>query len=342
MKKLKSPLLLVLAAFIWGAAFSAQSLGTEFLGAFSFNGIRFIIGGLVLLPVALFVDKLAQKKNPSMLSSSDYECITKKYQKRYPDKENFTQEELIRFREKQTIKGGIVCGCFLFIAANLQQYGISYVTPGQAGFITALYVILVPIFAVLAGKRGTVFTWICALLAILGMYFLCLSESEDTLSLFGQVSVLGLFDINSRYWGYIIEFLCAIGFTFHIMVIDRFSPGLNGVKISCIQFLTAGTLSIICMFFTEDISGSDIANCILPLLYTAVFSCGIAYTLQIVGQKNTPPTIASLLMSLESVFSVLTGWLFLNIKLSVSEIIGCVIVFSAIVISQLPFAQPKD
>lgn len=342
MKKLRSPLLLVLAAFIWGAAFSAQSIGTEFLGPFSFNGIRFIIGALVLLPVAILIDMNSRKKNSSMLSGSDIESTTKKYLKKHPDRTDVSLEELICFRKHQTVKAGIICGCVLFIASNLQQYGITYVTPGQAGFITALYVILVPIFAVIAGKRGSAFTWICAVLAVIGMYFLCLSDSEDTINLFGNISVFGLFEMNSRYFGYIIEFLCAIGFTFHIIVIDKFSPGLNGVKISCIQFFTAGILSFIFMIITEDITFSDIVSCILPLLYTGVFSSGIAYTLQIVGQKNTPPTIASLLMSLESVFSALTGWMFLHIKMSAGEIIGCIIVFTAIIISQLPFAQPKE
>ena len=245
MKKLRSPLLLVLAAFIWGAAFSAQSIGTEFLGPFSFNGIRFIIGALVLLPVAILIDMSSRKKNSSMLSGSDIESTTKKYLKKHPDRTDVSLEELICFRKHQTVKAGIICGCVLFIASNLQQYGITYVTPGQAGFITALYVILVPIFAVIAGKRGSAFTWICAVLAVIGMYFLCLSDSEDTINLFGNISVFGLFEMNSRYFGYIIEFLCAIGFTFHIIVIDKFSPGLNGVKISCIQFFTAGILSFI-------------------------------------------------------------------------------------------------
>lgn len=308
MKNLGSKLLLVLAAFIWGAAFSAQSVGTQYLGPFSFNGIRFLIGGVALLLLCIITDVCSGK------------------QKR-------TEGKALR---KKNIGAGILCGIVLCIAASFQQYGISYVTPGQSGFITALYVILVPIIGVFLGKKGTAKTWLCAGLAIVGMYFLCLFGANGAEESVTQLQLFGRFTVNARWFGYGIEFLCAIAFAFHILVIDKYSPGCNGVKVSCVQFLTAGVLCMLAAVIFEKISFQSVWDCIFPLLYTGVCSCGIGYTLQIVGQKRTKPATASLLMSLESVFSALTAWMFLKIRMSGAEIIGCAIVFSAIVISQLP------
>lgn len=293
MKKLKSAMLLVLAAFIWGAAFSAQSVGMEYIGPFTFNGIRFIIGGIVLLPVIAVLKRF----KPDSAAKTDI--------------------------LKSLIPRGAACGAILAVAASLQQIGIIYTSPGKAGFITALYVILVPIFGLFLGKRSSALLFVSSALAVVGMFFLCISGEAG---------------INR---GDFLVFLCAIAFTFHILVIDRLAPDVDGVSLSCVQFFTAGILCSAVALFTEEINFASIIDAAFPLLYTGVLSSGVAYTLQIVGQKKTPPVLASLLLSLESVFSVITAWLFLNDTLSGREIAGCIIVFAAIVLAQLPIGQKK-
>lgn len=293
MKRLKANLLLVLAAFIWGSAFTAQSAGMEYIGPFTFNGIRFIIGGIVLLPVILITKKVQHVQS--------------------------TEGQI-----KRTILSGIVCGTVLAVAASFQQIGMLYTSPGKAGFITALYVIMVPMVGLLFGRKSGILLWLGAGLAVVGMYFLCLS---------------GGVDVNK---GDILVFICAICFTAHILVIDRFAPDVNGVSLSCVQFLTAGIICCAVIPFTEKIILADVLSAAIPLLYAGVLSCGVAYTLQIVGQKNTSPVMASLLMSLESVFSVITAWIVLGDALNGREIIGCILVFTAIILAQLPTKEKKN
>lgn len=287
MKTLKYNLLLVLAALIWGASFVAQSVGVELIGPFTFNGIRFVIGGIVLLPVIFFIDK---KKTVSKKPVSGF---------------------------KDNLKAGLICGCVLCAASSFQTIGIVYTTAGKSGFITALYVILVPIFGLLLGRRSRFSLWISAVLAVIGMYLLCVNEG------------LG---INK---GDALTLICAVLFAVHILVIDKYAPGRDGVKISSLQFLVAGVISLIIAAFTEEIIREQILLCTVPILYAGVFSCGIAYTLQIIGQQKTHPAVASLLLSLESVFSVISAWLILGEALSLREIIGCITVFASIILAEL-------
>lgn len=284
MKSLKSNLLLMLAAIIWGSSFVAQSVGVGYVGPFTFNGVRFIIGGIVLLPVIA----LRSKTSPSSPS------------------------------KHHTLKYGMICGIILVIASSLQQVGIIYTTAGKSGFITALYVILVPFIGLFLGKRSTAMLWISAVLAVGGMYLLCLSESMT---------------INK---GDVLTLICAVCFSFHILAVDTFGPHVDGVRLSCTQFFTAGIISMIIAIATEDIALSAILSAYIPLLYSGVMSCGVAYTLQIIGQKNTSPVIASIILSLESVFAVITAWIILGDSLTIRELLGCVIMFAAIVLAQLP------
>lgn len=287
MKSLKYNLLLVLAAFIWGAAFSAQSAGMDYLGPFTFNAIRFIIGSLVLIPVIVLIDKKKLKNG----------------------------EKVSTF--KDNLKAGVLCGIILCTATSFQQIGIIYTSAGKAGFITALYVIMVPIVGIFFGKKNRLLLWISAAMAVCGMYLLTLS---------------GGFGINK---GDVLVFICSIVFTLHILVIDKYAPSLDGVKISSIQFMTSGVICAVIVPFTEKVTLSSVWDCRIPILYAGILSCGVAYTLQIVGQQKTQPVVASLLLSLESVFSVITAWLFLGESLTGREIIGCVIVFIAIILAQI-------
>ena len=224
----------------------------------------------------------------------------------------------IRNDRKRLITGGVCCGAFLCVASNLQQFGIKYTTVGKAGFITAMYIVIVPVAGIFLKRKAGKFVWIGVALAIAGLYLLCINE--DFYIGKGDLLVLG----------------CAVVFSGHILCVDYFSPLVDGVRLSCIQFFTCGILSGIPMLIFEDVSLRNIADCSVPLLYAGIMSCGVGYTLQIIGQKNINPTVASMVFSLEAVFSLLAGWLILGQNMSEREIAGCVIMFAAIVLAQLP------
>ena len=297
-KKMQSNILLLITAFIWGSAFVAQKSGMDYIEPFTYNGIRTFIGGLVLIPVILIMNRGKAK----------------------PEETELTEEEQAAkaAQNKLLIIGGICCGAALFVASSLQQFGVSYTTAGKAGFITTLYVVIVPIISVIIGKKVRPIMWLCVIMGAVGLYLLCMTDASFKLK-FGDMLVL----------------LCAFAFSLHIMIIDHFSPKVDGVKLSCIQFLFAGLLGIICMFIFEKPVISDICDAGGTILYAGIMSCGAAYTLQILGQKYTNPTLATLLMSLESVFAAIAGWLILKETMGVREIVGCVLIFAAIVVSQL-------
>ena len=282
-------LLLLLTAVIWGVAFVAQSVGLEYVEPFTFTCVRSIIGGLVLIPCII---------------------LLKKWKKGFA-----TKIEWI---------GGICCGLALCAASNFQQIGMQYTTVGKAGFITALYVVLVPIFGLLFKKKVSTMIWFCVALSVVGLYLLCMPEGGLALA-FGDFLVL----------------ICAILFSVHILVIDHFSPKGDGVVISCIQFFTCGILSGVVMVFTETPTIGNIMDAKWAILYAGVLSSGVAYTLQVVAQKNVNPTVASLILCLESVVAVLAGWMILGQSLSSREIWGCVFMFIAIVLAQLPMPKIK-
>ena len=280
--------LLFLAAIIWGVAFVAQSVGMDYVGPFTFNCVRTLIGGLVLIPCIVFLNRGKVKK-----------------------KTDFTEK-------KRLLLGGICCGVALTTGSTLQQFGIMYTTVGKAGFITAFYIIIVPILGLFLGKKCGLSVWISVVIALAGLYFLCITDG---------------FSIGK---GDIYVFLGAIAFSIHILVIDYFTQFNDGVKMSCIQFFVCGILCFVPMMLFEHPEISMILLAWKPILYAGVMSCGVAYTLQIVGQKNMNPTVASLILSLESVTSVIAGFLVLHQNLSHRELIGCGLMFVAIVLAQLP------
>lgn len=288
MDRMKNNILLVLTALIWGCAFVAQSVGMDYVGSFTFNMARFLIGAIVLLPVIWFMDR--QRKTGAEKDAG----------------------------QKTLIIGGICCGIALAVASTLQQWGILFTTVGKAGFITAMYIVIVPLLGIFIGKKVRPLIIGCVAIAVVGFYFLCMTESLR----------LGLGDF--------LVLLCAIAFSIHILVIDHFSPKVDGVKMSAIQFLTAAIISAVPTLLWEQPVFTEILQAWQPVLYAGVMSCGVAYTLQIIAQKNADPTVASLLLSLESVFSVLAGWVLLGQGLSLKELFGCVLIFCAIILAQLP------
>lgn len=287
--KIKGSLVLLAAAVIWGFAFVAQSVGMDYVGPFAFNATRNILGAIVLLPYILW------NNNRKKEQAADKEDV------------------------KTLILGGVCCGIFLCIAGNLQQIGIVYTTVGKAGFITTLYIILVPFFGVFLKKKIGIKLWISAVMGVIGLYLLCMTESFT----------LGKGDI------YVL--LCAVFFAFQILAVDYFAKQVDCVKLSAMQFFVAGILSFMLVGVFENPSWEAICKAWLPIAYAGILSSGVAFTFQTIGQKildNT--TVASLIMSLESVVSALAGWFILKQALSGKEIAGCIVMFGAIILAQLP------
>lgn len=313
--------MLLLTALIWGAAFVAQSVGMDYVGPFTFNGSRFIIGGVVLIPCIFLLRAARKRGNQGEQEGRKGEIETKKVEVGKNRKEAIQIEKdggLLSWGGRTGIVGGICCGLCLCVASTLQQIGITYTTAGKAGFITALYIIIVPILGLFFGKKAGRKVWISVVIAASGFYFLSVKE--------------GL----SVGYGEFLVFLCAIVFSAHILVIDYFSPKADGVFLSCVQFFTAGIICWICAFLFEKPMMDDIIAAWKPVLYAGIMSCGVAYTLQVVAQKDTDPTVAALILSLESVFSALSGWIILHQAMSRKELLGCGLVFIGIILAQIP------
>ncbi len=299
MKKTTGTFMLLLTAFIWGTAFVAQSSASENIGSFTFNAARSFIAFIFLL-IVIGIKSLIQKN-----------CSDTRQTNQIP----------VSF--KKTLIAGTLCGIALCAATNFQQFGIaSYpdgvAASGRAGFLTATYVIMVALCARFFGKKLHPMVWIATVSCIVGMYMLCMS---------GGVSGL--------YMGDLLLFICAICFTCHILIIDRFTY-IDGIKISCVQFLVCGILSAagILIFEQPDIEAFSAAR--FEIFYAGVMSSGVAYTLQIVGQKYAEPSVASIVMSLESVFAALAGWVILKERLNAIELMGCALVFVAVILAQAP------
>ena len=288
---------LLIAALLWGSTFVAQSVASEAVEPFTFLASRSLLGFLFLIPVSLIKDTFAKRSG----------TYTR------PDKST----------RRSLIIGGVCCGAALTVASGLQQIGMTGDNSGKAGFITAMYILLVPIFGLFIGKRVRPIVWICVAMGVVGLYLLCMTN--------------GLTLATSD----IFLMACAVMFSIHILVVDRFSPHVDGVKLSCIQFFTVFVLATILALIFEDTSITTAVSAWFPIAYAGILSSGIAYTLQIVGQKHTEPTVASLIMSLESVFSVLTGMVVLSQFPTEREFIGSIVMFAAIIISQLPAKKSK-
>lgn len=290
MRKMKSNLLLALAAFIWGIAFVAQSVSMDHIGPWTFTCIRNFIAAAtlyILMPVL----------------------------------KKFTGNEEKSLNKKEMWIGGICCGIALAIASMFQQTGIIYTTVGKAGFLTALYTVIVPLLSLFLGKKSKWNVYVAVGISIIGMYFLCMNE-----------------DFSIAY-GDILVLICALMFAFHILIVDHFVQKIDGIQLSCIQFLTSGLFCLIPMLVFEHPNLTDIFAAAVPILYAGILSSGAGYTLQIVGQKDADPSIAGMILSLESVFAALAGTILLHEVLSLRELFGCILVFSAIIFSQMQFQK---
>ena len=294
---LRQSCILFLTALIWGVAFVAQSAGMEYLGPFTYNGVRSVLGGLVLLPCIALLGRIQGQSGAETGS---------------------VQGQSGAAGRKQLLTGGLCCGIVLFVASNFQQFGIQYTTVGKAGFITAMYIVIVPLLGLLVHRKVGLQVWIGVLFGIAGLYLLCMKDS---------------FRLEK---GDALVLVCAFIFSLHILVIDHFSQKVDGVKMSCIQFWVCGILSLLCSFVFETPNLQNILAAWMPVCYGGILSCGVAYTLQIIGQKGMNPTVASLILSLESVVAVVAGFLILGQSLSRRELFGCLMMVLAIVSAQLP------
>ena len=289
----------ILAAFIWGTAFVAQDLCADSIGTFAFNATRYFIAVVALLVVIAVSDKA--KKNRPMPTAEEKKAAN-----------------------KQLWLGGLCCGVALAIASNFQQAGLVAGTDaGKAGFITALYVVLVPVFGLFFKRKVSLPVWIAVVCSVVALYLLCIK---------GDFSLAP---------GDFLVLMCAVCFAVHILVIDHFTAYCDGVKLSCLQFLFAGIISAVCMFLFETVDFAAIWSCILPLLYVGIFSCGVGYTLQILAQKDSNPTVVTILLSLESVFAVIAGAIVLHQQMTAREYIGCVVMFVAVILAQIQFPEKK-
>lgn len=302
-KTLRANFLLLITATIWGTTFVAQGVAMDSMGPFTFNAVRLVLAVLVLLPSIKFLDRLFEKRNGH----------------RPP-----TMKTMSKNQKRSLILGGAVCGVVLSGGMAFQQYGMVYSSPGKAGFITALYIVLVPVAGIFFKHKARLLVWAAVGLCLAGLYFLTIT----------QTLTIGLGDI--------LLLICALFFTAHILVIAHFSPQVDGVRLSCFQFAVAAVIFSVLMLWFEKPQLSNILDGWVPIAYAGVLSCGVAYTLQIVAQKDTSPAVASLLMSLESVFAVLGQWVILGDLLSGRELFGCGLMFAGIVLSQLPERKHKN
>ncbi|WP_408071837.1 DMT family transporter [Butyrivibrio sp. JL13D10] len=297
---LSHTLMLLVASFLWGTTFVAQSLGAEYVGAGTYLALRTYIGILFLLPFVLYRDKAEYKK---AVHADDERASALLKEKR--------RNEIRVF-----IKGGVMSGLFIFLASFAQQYGIAYTTVAKAGFLTALYVVFVPIIAFFFGRKFDNKLWICIFLSVVGLYLLCMK---------------GSFYLEM---GDAMMVLSALGFSIQILAVSRYSKRIDPVKLTLAQFIVEAILATVVMVILEKPDLMSIRSALPAILYAGVFSSGIAYTLQSLGQKNLNPAIASIAMCLESVFGTLSGWVVLGQKLSLREGAGCILMFGAIVLSQ--------
>ena len=289
--KIKATILLFLTAIIWGFAFVAQRVGADYVGAFTFNGVRFFLGTLSLIPVILI----------------------------------FEREKMDKTKFIKILIPGVLAGTVLFIASTLQQYGVEITgSAGKAGFLTGLYTVLVPLIRFVMGKKTSVFTFIGAVFAVAGLFFLCMTGDELTFGIGDIVLIIGAF-----FWAG------------HILVVDKYVNDISPLKFSLVQFLVCGILSMTCAFMFEDVEFSAIKSAGIPIRYGGIMSVGVAYTCQILGQKDSDPTFASIVFSTESVFSAIGGALLLNEIMSGRGYLGCVLIFIGIVLSQLNTTEIK-
>lgn len=303
-KRVLANMALLLTAAIWGFGFVAQRVGAKYIGAFTFNGIRFGLGAISLIPLILYMDSKRKRSSRVAVQKTVVETAT---------------DNIL----KNTILPGVLVGAVLYVAATLQQIGLAYTTAGKAGFITGLYMVFVPLFGILLRHKITKNSWAGVIIAVIGLYLLSVNEGFSIAT--GDFLVL----IGAIFWA------------IHILTIDRFANSVDPLKLSSIQFATCSVLSIITAFFTEVVTLEGLTGSLIPLLYGGLLSVGVAYTLQVVAQKHAKPSHAAIILSMESVFGAIGGALLLSERMSMRGLVGCGFILTGILISQMNFSPAK-
>ncbi|MDH8679071.1 DMT family transporter [Fusibacter bizertensis] len=303
-KRVLANMALLLTAAIWGFGFVAQRVGAKYIGAFTFNGIRFGLGAISLIPLILYMDSKRKRSTRVAVQKTVVETAT---------------DNIL----KSTILPGVLVGAVLYVAATLQQIGLAYTTAGKAGFITGLYMVFVPLFGILLRHKITKNSWAGVIIAVIGLYLLSVNEGFSIAT--GDFLVL----IGAIFWA------------IHILTIDRFANSVDPLKLSSIQFATCSILSIITAFFTEVVTLEGLTGSLIPLLYGGLLSVGVAYTLQVVAQKHAKPSHAAIILSMESVFGAIGGALLLSERMSMRGLVGCGFILTGILISQMNFSPAK-
>lgn len=289
--------MLLITSIIWGCAFVAQKVGMEYIGPFSFCAYRFILSAIFLILIVIGRDLLIYKK--------------------------LTITRIEKSKIKKMILGGMLCGIALALGTNFQQYGMQKTSASKSGFITALYIVLVPILGIFIKKKVRIVEWISVILAVVSLMLLCFKKEE----LSGKLA----FNVYDAYL-----LICTFFFCLQILFIDYFAKDYDCLFMAMIQFITCAIISTILMLLFEEPNFKQLQQAIWPLLYAGIASGGVAYTLQFVGQKYTSPTLASIVMSLESVVSLIAGVIIINEQLSIQELCGCILMFIAIIVAQIP------
>lgn len=313
---IRQTVLPLLAAFIWGSAFVAQSVGADYLSPFAFNALRNIIASVFLFILVLVFDRIHKRGG-----RKSYE----EYLRTFAIPDGMSLEEFEKVQRKGLLKGGILCGIALAVAMNLQQSGVADSGAGKAGFITALYVVLVPVFGLFLHKKVPAQVWVSVALAVVGLYLLCIKQGFRV----------------APSDAYLL--CCAFAFTLQMLLVDHYATYVDGVKLSLVQFTVVAVISSVVMLITEGVPEiSVIKASLIPLLYTGILSSGVAYTLQIISQKDANPTVVSLLLCMESVFGTVSGAIMLHERMLTREYVGCIFMFTAVILSQIPISVLRN
>lgn len=302
---LKGEGILVLVSLLWGSSFLFQKKGMDFVGPFTLGAFRFTIGALILLPIVMIYSKKKSKDD-----ASKNKVMDEKYRK------NKTKNQNI-----ELLKAGIECGLAMFFAATLEQIGLIYTTSGKAGFITSMEIIVVAVITVFITKRLEINTALGIMTAMMGLYMLCINGK-----------------MTFQYGDSVVLFSC-IFWGAQIMLVDKYSKKVDGIKLSFIEFIVSGLISCVCMVLFETPHISDIKACMIPILYTGVIEIAFCYTLQVIGQKYVPPVVSAVTLTLESVFAVFFGAVFMDEILSFRELAGCMLMLSSVIIVQIPVSK---
>lgn len=301
--RIPGELYLLTTSIIWGAAFVVQKVAMDILEPFTFTAVRYFLGGILLIPVIILFQRMNDKRDK---------------------KENSVKRQ--QYSKKTLFFGGIICGGILCLAGNFQQFGLVTSAAGKTGFITTLYIVIVPVFGLLVFRKGVRWlVWVGVVLGVFGLYFLSMKAGDFSMER-----------------GDFLVFIGAFFWAAHILAVDLLAPKVDAVKLSCLQFIWAGVFSSVFMFIKETPNIMEILSCWFPVLFTSVFVVGVAFTFQIIGQKTTDPTVTSLILSLEAVFGVLAGMVFLSERMTGRELLGCALMFTAVILTQLPDKNERE